>query len=145
MSNLGFRGLLARFALAAFIAASLLAGVALAQNPVQDALKGCDKEIKEFCSKVTPGQNRLVACAKAHVDKLSKECIGSINRADYQLQSFGLVLGYVAMQCKDDAAKLCPDVKLGEGRVLDCLSKNKAKLSKFCGMALSDVGANKSQ
>jgi hypothetical protein len=136
-------GLATRLAGAAFIFASLLVGTAFAQNPIQDALKGCDKEIKEFCSKVTPGQGRLVACAQAHVDKLSDQCIGSINRADYQLKNFALVLSYIATQCKDDAVKQCPKVKLGEGRVLNCLAKNKEKLSKFCDTALTDVGAYK--
>jgi hypothetical protein len=117
----------------------LAAGAANAQGPVEDALKGCSKEIKMYCSSVTPGGGRLVSCAKAHEDKLSSECVYAINRAAYWVQFLSRTLTYVATQCAVDALKYCPDVKLGEERVLNCLTANKAKLNKYCGLALSDV------
>ncbi len=115
-------------------------GVANAQNPVEEALMGCSKELNAYCSAVTPGGGRLVSCAKAHEDKLSSECIYSINRAGYWLDTLARTLSYVATQCGADALKFCPDVKLGEERVLNCLSENKANLNKFCGLALGDIG-----
>jgi len=141
MKSVGRRGFMVLFAVTTFLAAALLSDVSFAQNPIRDVLKGCDKEIKEFCNKVTPGKGRLVACAQAHNDKLSDQCIGSLNRAEFQLKDLALTLSYIATQCKNDAVKHCPEVKLGEGRVLKCLAKNKAKISKFCDTALSDVGA----
>ena len=57
-------------------------GLASAQGPVQEALEGCSKELKTYCSAVTPGGGRLVSCAKAHEDKLSSECVHAIIRAD---------------------------------------------------------------
>ena len=116
------------------------AGIANAQGPVVEALKGCSKEIKTYCSSVTPGGGRLVSCAKAHEDKLSSECIYAINRARYWVQYLSRIVSYVATQCKADALKYCPDVKLGEKRVLNCLTANKAKLNKYCGLALRDIG-----
>jgi hypothetical protein len=115
-------------------------GATNAQNPVEEALKGCSKEIKAYCSSVTPGGGRLVSCAKAHEDKLSSECIYAINRAGYWLDFLARTLTYVASQCGADALKYCPDVKLGEERVLNCLSANKASLNKYCGLALRDLG-----
>lgn len=115
-------------------------GTAHAQNPVEEALKGCSKEIKTYCSTVTPGGGRLVSCAKAHEDKLSSECIYAINRAGYWLEFLTRTLSYVASQCGADALKYCPDVKLGEERVLNCLRANNAKLNKYCGLALRDIG-----
>jgi hypothetical protein len=53
-------------------------GALQAQNPIEEALQGCSKEIKTYCSSVTPGGGRLVSCAKAHEDKLSSECIYAI-------------------------------------------------------------------
>jgi hypothetical protein len=44
-------------------------GATNAQNPVEEALKGCSKEIEAYCSSVTPGGGRLVSCAKAHMVK----------------------------------------------------------------------------
>ena len=111
-----------------------------AQGAVEEALKGCSKEIKTYCSSVTPGGGRLVSCARAHEDKLSSECIYAINRARYWVQYLSRTVSYVATQCKADALKYCPDVKLGEERVLNCLTANKAKLNKYCGLALRDIG-----
>ena len=111
-----------------------------AQGAVEEALKGCSMEIKTYCSSVTPGGGRLVSCAKAHEDKLSSECIYAINRARYWVQFLLRTVSYVATQCTADTLKYCPDVKLGEERVLNCLTANKAKLNKYCGLALRDIG-----
>ena len=127
-------------AITAILAAFVPAGIAQAKDPVQDALRGCAKELKTHCSTVKPGGGRLVACMKAHEDKLSNQCIYALNRANYRLQSFALALKYVVLQCKADAVKYCPNVELGEGRVLDCLAKNKGKIGKDCDTALKDVG-----
>ncbi len=118
-------------------------GATNAQNPVEEALKGCSKEIKTYCRSVTPGGGRLVSCAKAHEDKLSSECIYAINRAGYWLNFLARTLTYVVSQCKADALKYCPNVKLGEQRVLNYLSANKANLNKYCGLALRDIGNQK--
>ncbi len=115
-------------------------GAPNAQNPVEEALKGCSKEIKAYCSSVTPGGGRLVSCAKAHEDKLSSECVYAINRAGYWLDLLASTLSYVASQCGADALKYCPNVKLGEERVLNCLRENKENLNKYCGLALRDIG-----
>ena len=115
-------------------------GLASAQNPVQDALQGCSNELKSYCSAVTPGGGRLVSCAKAHEDKLSSECISAINRAAYWVRSIASTVQYVATQCQADALKFCPDVKLGEERVLNCLAEKRQELNKYCGIALGDIG-----
>ncbi len=119
---------------------SASAGTANAQGPVIDALATCSTEINSYCSAVTPGGGRLVFCMKAHEDKLSSQCKLSINRAEFWLRSLTRTLAYVANQCKSDALKYCPDVKVGEERVLNCLNENRANLNKFCDLALGDVG-----
>jgi Cysteine rich repeat len=136
--RLGFGSL----AVAAVLLSFLPAGAAHAKDPVQDALTGCATELKTHCSTVKPGGGRLVACMKAHEDKLSNQCVYALNRASYHLQSFTSALKYVALQCKADAVKHCTGVVIGEGRVLDCLDKNRAKIDKNCDTALRDVGRN---
>lgn len=126
--------------LVAFVLFGMPLGATNAQNPVEEALKGCSQEIKTYCSTVTPGGGRLVSCAKAHEDKLSSECIYAINRAGYWLDFLARTLTYVTDQCGSDAVKYCPDVKLGEERVLNCLRANEAKLNKYCSLALRDIG-----
>jgi hypothetical protein len=126
--------------LAALAFLCLPLGASYAQGPVEEALKGCSNEIRTYCSAVTPGGGRLVSCAKAHEDKLSTGCKYAINRAGYWVQYIASTLQYVAIQCAADALKFCPDVKLGEARVLNCLASNRANLNRYCGLALGDIG-----
>ena len=129
--------------LLALILACMPLGATVAQeDPIAEALMDCSNEIKTYCSSVTPGGGRLVSCAKAHEDKLSSECISAINRAGYWLNFLAQTLTYVVLQCGADALKYCPDVELGEDRVLNCLTDNRANLSKYCGLALTDIGRN---
>ncbi len=114
-------------------------GAAYAQGPVQDALKGCSNNIKTYCSAVTPGDGRLVFCARAHEDNMTSDCVYAIKRAVYWVRQLASTLQYIAKQCLADAVKFCPDVKLGEQRVLNCLAANRAKLNKYCGLALRDI------
>ncbi len=130
----------AKIALSVLALLWLPLGAAYAQGPVEEALKGCSNEIRTYCSAVTPGGGRLVSCAKAHEDKLSTGCKYAINRAGYWVRYLADTLQYVANQCVADAVKFCPDVKLGEARVLNCLAANRAKLNRYCGLALSDIG-----
>ena len=45
--------------------------------------------------------------------------------------------------CRDDLKAYCSTVKPGEGRLFDCMEKNKAKLSGRCNQAIQDVGLKK--
>jgi aminoglycoside phosphotransferase family enzyme len=49
----------------------------------------------------------------------------------------------VANECHDDLMAFCSAVKPGEGRLLDCLEKNKTKVSGRCNQAIKDVGLKK--
>lgn len=131
---------LKRLFLAVIITLAGSIGVSQAQNPIDDAINGCEKELKSYCSMVKPGGGRLVSCIKAHEDKLSSKCVYALSRADFRLQSLALFLNYITFQCKDDAVKNCADVKLGDNRVLSCLAKNKSKLATNCVTALKDIG-----
>ena len=42
--------------------------------------------------------------------------------------------------CTDDAAKLCPNVQPGEGRIIVCLIKDKSKLTASCVQLLTSMG-----
>ena len=101
--------------------------------------EGCKVEIEQFCSQVTPGDGRLLACFFAHEDKISGQCQYALYTASAQLEQAATALSYVATQCEDDILKLCGNVQIGEGRVLDCLDANKAEVSEACNTAVADV------
>ena len=108
---------------------------------IETVAKGCEKELTTYCSQVTPGEGRILACLYAHSDKLSGQCEYALYDAAVQLERFVAALAYVANECDDDLEKHCAGVQAGEGRLLMCLDKNAEKLTDRCTQALKDVGA----
>ena len=122
----------------------LFAGNALAQEGlVQTVAEGCKAEIQTYCKGVTPGEGRVLACLYAYQDKLSSRCEYALYDASVQLERVVNALTYVANECRGDLQAYCSNVKPGEGRLLDCLEKNKAKVSGRCKQAVKDVGLKK--
>ena len=124
------------------LAASALfgfAGNATAEDIVSDVQKGCGVEIEKYCSQVSMGEGRLLACFYAHEDKLSGQCQFALYSAAAQLEHAVSALNYVAGQCEDDIMAHCAEVQLGEGRILDCLNTNADSVSAECKAAVADV------
>ncbi len=125
--------LVALFTLLAF------AAPVAAQDIVNTVEKGCSAEIEKFCSNVTMGEGRLLACFYAHEDKLSGQCQYALYTASAQLEHAVSALNYVAGQCSNDIQTLCATVQAGEGRILDCLESQSESVSAACKQAIADV------
>ncbi len=110
------------------------------QTLVETVANGCDNEITTLCTDVAPGQARILACLYAHSDKLSSKCEYSLYDAAVQLERAVSALTYTVNECSADLEKLCMNVEVGEGRVLDCLNKNESAVSERCKDALQVVG-----
>jgi len=119
----------------------LVSNAMAAENLVETVTKGCEKELTSYCSNVTPGEGRILACLYAHSDKLSGQCEYALYDAAVQLERFVAALAYVANECDEDLDKFCSGVEAGEGRLLKCLDDNAEKVSARCTQALKDVGA----
>ena len=118
---------------------TLLVGNASAQDIVSQVQKGCETEIKDYCSQVTMGEGRLLACFYAHEDKLSGQCQYALYSAAAELEHAVSALNYVAGQCADDIVEHCASVQAGEGRILECLEAKGEAISATCTQALDDV------
>jgi len=119
----------------------LSVGGAWAQEEIIDGvIAGCEKEINTYCSQVTPGEGRLLACFYAHEDKLSGQCEYALYQGAAQLEQFAAAVTHVATECSDDLVKFCAQVELGEGRVGTCLLEHKAEVNDACRQAIDDVG-----
>ena len=119
----------------------LLVTVATAQqNLVETVANGCKVEIEKYCSQVTPGHGRVLACLYAHEDKLSAKCEYALYDAAVQLERAVAALSYVANECDADLDKYCESIEPGKGRLLDCLDKHDKQVSKRCKQAIKDVG-----
>jgi hypothetical protein len=122
-----------------------------AEDPLQKELQGvldtfsegCRQEMTTFCKDVTPGEGRILACLYAFQDKLTPRCEYALFDSIGQLDRTLTNLSYAVGECRDDLKGLCADVKPGEGRLLDCLTRNEARVSKRCNTALQDVGYKK--
>jgi hypothetical protein len=111
------------------------------QNIIETVAKGCESELKTYCSGVTVGEGRVLSCLYAYGDKLSGQCEFALYDAAAQLERFVAALSYVANECGDDIDKFCASVEMGQGRILACLDSNSTKIQGRCTQALKDVGA----
>ena len=121
-----------------------VAGNLPAQETLIDTVaNGCKTEIATYCKDVKPGEGRILACLYAYEDKLSGKCEYALYDAAARLERAVAALTYVAKECEADLAANCAGVKAGEGRLLQCLEKNEAKVSQRCKGAIKDVGLKK--
>jgi hypothetical protein len=125
----------------------ILGGILLVVNPVsaqqsllETVANGCKEELEKYCSNVTPGEGRVLACLYAYGDKLSGRCEYALYDAATQLERAVAALSYVVNECSSDLKQYCAGVAAGEGRLLQCLQKNDDKVSKRCKQARKDVG-----
>jgi hypothetical protein len=109
------------------------------KGPVQIVAQGCETELKSYCSDVTVGEGRVLACLYAHNDKITPRCEYALYDAAVILERAVAAISFLAKECDDDLVKLCKDVPVGEGRLLDCLNKNADKVSARCKDAVKDV------
>lgn len=113
-------------------------GAEEAVDPVEMVAEACQQEIETYCSQVTPGEKRLLACFYAHEDKLSGRCSYTLYDAAAKLEQFAIAVAYLAEQCHDDLLKFCAEVQLGEGRVGSCLLDHEEEVTEACRQAMED-------
>jgi hypothetical protein len=110
------------------------------ESLIETVANGCKTELETYCKTVTPGEGRILACLYAYGDKLSGKCEYALYDAAARLERAVAALTYVAKECEADIVANCAGVKTGDGRVLQCLEKNEAKVSKRCKGAIKEVG-----
>ena len=89
------------------------------QSLIETVANGCKAELERYCSNVTPGEGRVLACLYAHNDKLSGRCEYALYDAAVQLERAAATLAYVANECGADLRKHCGSIETGEGRLLE--------------------------
>ncbi len=111
------------------------------ESMVKTVATGCESELKSYCSQVTPGEGRVLACLYSHGEKLSGRCEYALYDASAQLERFIAGLSHVAHECKNDIKQYCSTESPGEGRILKCLvEENGEVISKRCSRGIKDVG-----
>lgn len=110
---------------------------------VEYVIKACHSEINSYCSQVTPGNGRMLACFYAHENKLTVQCVNALYDGMATLERAVETISYVASQCRQDIDTLCGATVPGEGRIAECLLDKKAGLSSPCRSAIDEVGLKK--
>jgi len=107
--------------------------------------KSCAKEIKKYCSTVTPGEGRVIYCMQAHEDKLSPGCSYDLQEVVLALQASNEALKEAVSACRADISSKCGTVQPGKGRIAACLVAEKASVSKDRATAIDKVEKIKTQ
>lgn len=131
--------------------AALSAGAASAQTSVGktilDKLNArfeklesvCAGDIRKYCSKVTPGEGRIVYCMQAFEDKISPKCAFELEDAAVSILAAADALKEGVIACKVEINGVCGKIKPGEGRIATCLLENKSAASATCADAIAKV------
>ncbi|RIA47788.1 cysteine rich repeat-containing protein [Dichotomicrobium thermohalophilum] len=98
----------------------------------ENVREACAKDMKTFCSQVTPGDGRMVACFYAHEDKISVGCDMAILEAGDKLAWFVDEVRTAVAGCAADIREYCRGMTPGEGRIFQCLRDNQGELSQGC-------------
>jgi hypothetical protein len=103
-------------------------------------IKGCDADAKKYCPGLPSNSQKAFMCMMAYEDKLSTTCKLGIAEAAMSMKMGMIAIDYSIRACEADADKHCLKVQPGEGRLVSCLKKNEAKVSKDCVSALKQTG-----
>ena len=95
----------------------------------------CRADTEKFCPGLKPGPQSM-ACMKEHTKELSEGCRANIEKMTKAGEKMRAGMEKKMAACKDDAKKLCADVKTGGGKLLGCLREHEAELSDDCKTAL---------
>lgn len=124
------------------IAALFAAGGASATDStvITQVRDACGAEITAYCSKITPGEGRLIACLYANEGSLSGRCELVIFDAAANLARISAGMNEVARICKPDIELLCNSMQPGQGGLAQCLRTNQKALSAPCADAFEKAG-----
>lgn len=117
--------------------ADKLSGAAIAVNV---EVQSCDADAAILCPGLPSNSQKSFMCLMAYEDNLSTACKLGIVEAAMALEMGMIAIDYSIKACEADADKHCLNVKAGEGRIVSCLKKNEAKLTKACTTALKETG-----
>jgi hypothetical protein len=114
-----------------FAAASLLAALAAASPPAR-AEAPCATDAARLCPGIPSGDGRLWACLQRNQMQLSSQCVRNLQELQRRASELDA-------DCGADVYRFCPNVPVGQGRVLGCLGQHvgRRELSSNCEDAVT--------
>ena len=128
----------------ALLLSALTSSAAVAQSPVVAqwkvyVLDSCGKEIKRSCKGVVAGDGRLLSCLHAREKSLSAGCKTAVSAALDRLKRSYAALADAQRICEPDAKRLCSGIVAGDGNLVDCLARTRARVSRACNAVLDEA------
>ena len=99
----------------------------------------CSKDIKKYCSNVTPGEGRIIYCMQAYEDKISPKCVFELEEAETSVLTTADALKDAVIACKAEITGVCGKIQPGQGRIAACLLENKSTASTGCAEAIKKI------
>jgi hypothetical protein len=106
---------------------------------MQEVRAACEDDAKKLCGGVQPGGGRIAQCLKQHEADLSDACRNEGRKISEERGAHRALAQDVRQSCRDDAQRLCSDVKPGGGRIARCLRSHKSELSQACTDAVAQA------
>ena len=130
-----------------FVVLGILGKTALAADPIERAIVACEYELTHFCSKVTPGEGRLMMCLGAHEDKISVGCAVAVYDAAVVIDTLAGLIAAIGTSCEQEIVDHCATpasdtefvVEAGQGQVVACLAAHESNLGNSCKSVISEL------
>lgn len=114
---------------------------AFAASAHAEVMTTCTSEIGRYCADVNKGEGRVVACLVSQMGRLGPACQADVQELGPMAPGAVRIVfnpGFrlsLPEACAQPAAKLCPRMKAGEGRVFACLYARSDRIPKACSDA----------
>jgi hypothetical protein len=147
LAGLGILSLLVTFSVGSASAQTTIGKTILDKLTVRIAKleNACRKDIRKYCSRVTPGEGRMIYCMEAHEDKISAKCTFELRDASAGIQAAADTLKDAVIACKAEITGVCGKIQPGQGRIATCLLENKSTASSGCADAIKKIEAMAAQ
>jgi outer membrane protein OmpA-like peptidoglycan-associated protein len=100
----------------------------------------CGADIAKYCQGDPLGGGRIMKCLGDHSATVSGACKTSVANMRALLATRAKARAAVAKVCANDIIRVCPDIKPGDGNLLDCYMKAKNLVTPACRQTVVDAG-----
>ena len=122
------------------LAATLAAPPTIARA---DLMTACASEVSRYCADVSNGRGRISACLAGQMRRLSPDCRPEVQAVGQSRLTPGFVRKIfnpafrapLPKACLAAAARFCPGMTPGEGRIFACLYARSDRVPKACSDA----------
>lgn len=99
----------------------------------------CQADVEASCSKVGPGSGKLIGCLQ---QRASAGCKSASSRFSPSVQARLDAQAQAPRLCKNDVERLCPNFKVGNARILRCMTRpeNFRQATRSCKDGLKNAG-----